>query len=161
LAAVVVAAGTVGAMAQMGAGGGDPSAAAMSKLTRVYGNLNFSATAVMTISGKQKMPPMSFDIAISGGKTRMLIDMTKMMSAGGASKGEMPDLGPMVTIVLPEKKIMYQILPNAKAYCETALTADATGDAKDSAKIERKTEGKETVEGHECEKVRNTVSARQ
>jgi hypothetical protein len=151
---------SAGAVAQMGGGpGGDPSSAAMQKLTKVYGNLGFSATAVMTVSGQKKMPPMSFEMAVSAGKTRMEMDMAKMMAASGEEAGQMPAaMGKMVTISLPEKKITYQIMPNAKAYCEMPLPDDAGGD-QDSTKVERQSEGEETVEGHACEKVRNTVTS--
>lgn len=140
--------------------GSDPVGKAMGKIADLLAKSSFSAKALMTISGaKQKMPEMEFEMVTSEGKTRIEIDFTKMMaSAGGEAEG-MPAMGKMVTISLPAKKMAYQIMTVMKAYCETPIPDAADGSA-ETPKVVRKVEGKETVEGYDCEKVRNTITTK-
>jgi hypothetical protein len=150
------------AVAGPGAGKDNNPASVFAKL---WAKQSFTATATFSFEGGQNpgmMPGgMEMKLAVSGGRSRMDIDMSKMAVGGGAGPaGMMPGLEKMTTITFPDKKMMYQIMPGLKAYCEMAIP-DSTGDSKENApKIERKVEGAEKIGDYSCEKVRNTITAK-
>lgn len=140
-----------------------PTSAAMEQLAKVMKGQSFSGRAVMTTAPntaggrKSRNPmaePMEFLMTVSDGKTRTEMDFGKMM---GGEMGAMPGLDKMISISRPDKKVMYQIVPGMKAYCEMR-TPESTGGGAD-AKVDRKIEGSETVETYVCDKVRSTITA--
>ena len=132
------------------------------QLAKLFGKSTaFSADATITVketSGKV-MQGMQVSFAMLEGKVRNDIDLSKM---GGAmppdAMAHMKQMGMdhMTTIVLTEKHLMYMVYPGLKAYCETALPSTAAGSTGKAPTIERTTLGKETVEGHDCTKVKVT-----
>jgi hypothetical protein len=143
--------------------GGDPTAKAMEKLAGIFGKKAFTARVEMTMSGSsQRAMNMEFNMAVSDGKFRTELDFGKMMaSAGaGAGAGQMPaGMDKMVTITLPSKKIVYQVMPGMKGYCEMIVPGGTAGQPGAEPKIERKAQGTENVEGHSCNKMLNTVTS--
>lgn len=139
-------------------GGGNPAQSAMERIYR-FMSQSFSARAEMTIdSPEHKMPgPMEFALTMSQGKSRMEIDMDKMVAAAGGKGGDMPGMGKMITISRPDRKVVYQVMPALKGYAEMPIS-DAAGKGDKEPKVDRKVEGAETVEGYDCERVRNTVT---
>ena len=146
-------------------GGSNPSSAAMERLAKVYKNMSFSATAVVTIeggaaSGKKfggAPGPMEFLMTISEGKTRTEMDFAKM--AGGKAGAMPPGFDKIIAISRPDKKFIYQIMPGMQAYAEMAIPEATPGQAAKDVTIDRKSQGTETIENYSCEKVLNTVTA--
>ena len=132
------------------------------QLAKVFGTgTAFSADAAITVneaSGKVMQMQMSF--AMLDGKVRTEIDMSKM--GGSLPPDAMAHLKQMgmertVTIFLPAGNVMYMVYPGQKAYCEmTPPHSTAAATPGKEPKIERTTLGKETVDGHDCTKVKVT-----
>jgi len=118
----------------------------------------------MTVTEKKKKPnpPMEMKMVIAGGKCRMEMNMAKSLAA--ENKEENFDAsefaaGSMVVISRPDRNLYYQLMPSAKAYCQMAMPESAGGKNAKEQQVERKVEGKEIVEGYECQKVFNTITA--
>ena len=133
------------------------------QLAKLFGkNSAFSADASMTVnetSGKV-MQGMQMSFAMLDGKVRTEIDMTKM---GGTLPPEalahmkQMGMGRTVTIFLPTKNVMYMIYPGMKSYCEiTPPNTTAATTAGKELKLEKTTLGHETIDGHDCTKVKVT-----
>jgi hypothetical protein len=135
--------------------GGDPTSDAMGKLANIFSQKAFSATAVMTTPGSAMN--MEFAMAMSGGKTRVEMDMSKMMGASGGAG--IPGMDKIINITLPAKKVIYQIIPGMKGYCEMPILDGSATTAGAEAKVVRKSQGMETVEGYACEKMLTTVTS--
>lgn len=142
---------------------GSSASAAMAQLTKVLGGQAFSGRAVMTTTQntaggrKSRSPmtgPMEFLMTVSGEKTRTEMDFGKMM---GGEMGAMPGMDKMISISRPDKKVIYQIIPGMRAYCEMPIPEAQA--AAGNARVDRKVEGSETVETYVCDKVRNTITA--
>lgn len=144
--------------------GGDPSRGVMERFSAVLKSQSFSATMVFSASPARErspMPPMESKFYVLQGMSRIEIDMAKAMAA--ASKhggGGMPGLDKMIVIARPDKKVSYQVMPGLEAYCETAIPKDVSDQTDASAKIDRKADGSESVEGFECDKFINTVTTK-
>ena len=136
--------------------GGDPTSDAMEKLASIFAQKAFSATAVMTTPGSGMN--MEFNMAMSGGKTRVEMDMAKMMGASGGA-GMPPGMDKIINITIPAKKVIYQIIPGMKGYYEMPIPDKSAAGAVADAKVVRKSQGMETVEGYACEKMLTTVTA--
>lgn len=135
---------------------------ALSKFQQIWGQKTMSARVVMTASGSERagnMGPMEFDVKMSKGNVRMEMDMAKMAAGagGGSEKGMPPGMGKMITITRPDKKVIYQVMPEMNAYYEMPLTNTASEKA-EAAKIARKVEGSEKVDTYTCDKIRNTIT---
>jgi hypothetical protein len=138
--------------------GGDPTSDAMGKLANIFAQKSFSATAVMSTSGgSDRGMNMEFNMAMSGGKTRVEMDMSKMMGASGGAG--IPGMDKIINITLPTKKVIYQIIPGMKGYCEMPILDGSATTAGAEAKVVRKSQGMETVEGYVCEKMLTTVTS--
>jgi len=140
--------------------GSDPTSDAMGKLANIFARKAFSATAVMTTPGGASGRGMNMEFAMfmSGGKTRVEMDMAKMMGATGGA-GMPPGMDKIINITIPAKKVIYQIIPGMKGYYEMPIpdgTASAPGA---EAKVVRKSQGVDTVEGYVCEKMLTTITS--
>lgn len=155
LLAVLVAGFPLGVLAQAPGPGQNP----MDRFSKFFNTVSFSAKAVVTATGtSRKVPTMEFDMAVSEGKTRTEIDMGKMMAEAGGRGA--PDMGKMISIFIPSKKLSYQIMPAMNGYCEMPIPEAARSGDADIPNVERKVLGTETVEGYECSKVLNTVTTK-
>jgi len=148
------------------AAGNDPSSpasTAMEKLQKVMSKQSLTAKVVMTMTGSArsaKAGSMEFQMTLSKGKSRMDMDMGKMAAASGAPAGSMPPgLDKMVMISRPDKKVVYNVMPGLNAYAEIAIP-DAKATGAEAPKVDRKVLGTEKVDKYNCEKVLNTVTAK-
>jgi hypothetical protein len=150
--AVSVAAVLAGATvwAQPGRGGPPGMSASMARL---FGdNKAFTANVVTTAKGSSDSGPMSMEMKMSvlDGKTRVEMDMGKMkgegMTAGRAAQ-------------MKHKKMNYMVFPGLSAYAEMAMSDKQVADAMDNSKIEKASLGKETIDGHPCEKNKVTITS--
>lgn len=162
-AAVVAMATSLAISAQdMGSMGGSPQM--MEHLTQVFGKTSaFSVTMKAETKDPQSGKVMKLEMPMSylAGQARTELDFAKMgASAGGEQDGaaaamaQMAAMGmdKMISITVPEKNMVYMIIPGLKGYCEIkppAAPADAAGK---EPKLEIVDLGKETVDGHACTK---------
>jgi hypothetical protein len=118
----------------------------------------FSAHADMRVlnkAGKESdFMPMNF--ALLDGRWRMDIDVSQVRST------EMPaqlipslklmGMDQMNIIMRPDEKIILSCYPHMKSYVETAMTLQEEAAAARNFKMEKTKLGRETVDGHPCEK---------
>ncbi len=124
----------------------------------------FSARAEMRVLDKNKKEtdfmPMNF--ALLDGRWRMDIDVSQIRSS------EMPaqlipslklmGMDQMDVIMRPDEKIILSCYPRMKAYVETSMTLQEEAAVSRNFKIERTHIGRETVDGHPCEKEKVTLT---
>ncbi|MEW6305320.1 MAG: hypothetical protein AB1705_17730 [Verrucomicrobiota bacterium] len=103
-------------------------------------------------------------IAILDGKSRFEIDMSKAkgggLPPGAAEQMKAMGMAEIITISRPDKKVSFMVYPGLKGYVEQTMPEDALRDA-DSFKLETTAMGKETIDGHPCEKMKFTVADNQ
>jgi hypothetical protein len=130
-------------------------------LAKFFGaNKAFSAQAEALVRAKPTSEtstiPMGF--ALLDGKIRMELDLTrirsKQMTPEAVSMVKQMGMNRMVSVIAPEKKLMYVLYPLLQAYVELPLTEDQSGELK----IETSEAGKEAVEGHPCAKRKVVVT---
>jgi len=150
-AALALAAGTV--TAQTGGPGGGMSA----NMNKFFaGNKTFSADVGSSMQSSQLPNPVSMDIKMFmlDGKTRVEMDMSKAKGLPPQQIAMMKKLGAdkTITIERPDKKATYIIFPGMSAYAVMPMTDKEVKDAMDDSKLEKTSVGKETIDGHPCEK---------
>jgi Domain of unknown function (DUF4412) len=142
-------------------GGANTMNAAMLKL---FGsNTAFTAKADVHVVDKAKQQtdmPMVF--ALLDGKTRMETDLGQIKSTAAvpALVPTLKRLGmdQMIVISRPDKKIILNIYPRAKAYAEIAVSREESDAADKNYKLEKTPQGKETIDGHACQKNKVTLT---
>lgn len=133
-------------------------------MAKFFGNNTaFTATVTATIldaQGKESITmPMSY--ALLEGRIRSEVDMTQVKSKeleGSAASLRQMGMDRTVSIVRPDKQIVFVIYPSLRAYAETPMAKDQTGNANQEYKIDSTPLGSETVDGHACQKNKVTVS---
>ena len=141
--------------------GGSPSGpkfdGAMAKL---FGdNSAFTATLEFQIQPKpDETITMPGKVAFDSGKARFEMNLSgaKGLPMPPSAVAQMKSMGldQMITISLPEKKLLYLIYPGLQSYVENPLPAAKLG-TNDTFKVETTELGKDTVDGHVC--VKNKV----
>jgi hypothetical protein len=128
-------------------------------MTKMFGdNKNFTANAELNLQDQKQGAPMSMAMVfiMSDGKMRTELDMTQIK--GGqfppSAMASMKQMGmdKMVSISRPDKKVTYMVYPNLKAYAEMPMSEQQTAAMGKDVKIEKTSLGKETINGHPCEK---------
>jgi outer membrane lipoprotein-sorting protein len=143
-------------------GRSNPASAAMDKISKILNQQSLTARVVATVptTGESKVPQIEFLMTMSKGKSRIEMDMGKMMGAASGGKSTMPaGMGKMVTITRPDKKVIYQVMPDLNAYCEMQIP-DATAGKAEVPKMDRKVQGTEMVDKYKCQKVLTTVTTK-
>jgi hypothetical protein len=141
--------------AQPGMGGPGPGFDAM--LTKFFGEVKgFTATAEMNMKGNGDTMSMPLDFALLDGKVRMDMDLSKMksekMPPGMGAQLKQMGMDRMATIVDPKKKTTLMIYPGLKSYADMPMPEEQAKMADKEPKMETTDLGKETVEGHACNK---------
>jgi hypothetical protein len=157
-----LAACTLPTLAQMGA----PSTPGLNAaLTKLFGSTTaFSArceVSVLDKNQKEKMG-MPMDYALLDGKLRVEVDMTAIKGAGvnadQAAMMKQMGMNRIISLVLPDKKTLNLIYPAMQAYVTMPLSKDDAAVLEKEPKIEKAALGKETVDGHPCEKNKITIT---
>ena len=136
--------------------------AAMVKL--FGGNTSFSARAEFHVldAHQKETDFMPAGYSMLDGNTRMDVDMNQVKSAEvpAAAMTALKQLGMDQTVVItrPDKKLIYSIYPRAKAYAEIPMNKEETAALAADFKMEKSPLGKETVDGHECQKDKVTFT---
>jgi hypothetical protein len=151
------------ALAQPAGGGmGGGAGKYQAIFAKLYGEVKaFSATADIQIKGKNDMS-MPMEFAMLDGKTRTEMDLSQMKGAGmpegmGAQLKQM-GMERMISMVDLEKKTVQLLYPGLKAYAEMPMPKEEAELAGKEPKVERTEMGKETIEGHDCKKVKVVIT---
>lgn len=152
--------------AQMpGAGSPAGMSAAMVKL---FGDVKaFSAKAeVQVLDGSQKeMARMPMDFALLDGSIRVEMDMTQVknntMPPGAAAQLKQMGMAQIISVVRPDKKLIYVIYPEQKILLSMAMPKEEAEAAQKTPKIQKTSLGKETLDGHDCTKFKVLISDEQ
>jgi hypothetical protein len=136
--------------------------AAMVKL--FGGNTSFTARAEFHVldAHQKEIDFMPVTYAMLDGNLRMDVDMNQVKSADvpAAALAALKQMGMDQTVVItrPDKKVTYSIYPRAKAYAEIAMNKEETAALGAYFKMEKAPLGKETVDGHACQKDKVTFT---
>jgi hypothetical protein len=161
LVSLISAAPSASVLAQGMMGGGAPKDPSKG-LAGVFGKkLAFTAQAKGTVkeTPTSNAQTLEFGYALLDGRSRVEMDMTKMMGGGSNDDIEMMKqmgMDRMVILNQPDKKATWMIYPGLKAYCAIPSAEEEAADEK--AKVERTELGKETVDGHPCVKWKVTTT---
>jgi hypothetical protein len=127
-------------------------------LSKFFGDhKSFSSKAEMEMKGTpQGDTTMTMNFLLLEGKMRMEIDMGQMKSAQIPAEAiaQIKKMGmdKMTVVTRPDKKITWMIYPGLQSYAETAMTSAQIAGIESTNKIEKTSLGKETIDGHPCEK---------
>lgn len=140
-------------------GGAGGAAGMNASMVRLFGsNTNFIAKAEARVVDKkqQETTSMLMGFEMLAGKIRVDVNMADVKSR------EMPPefvatmtkmgMGEMTTILLPDQKVIISIYPGLKSYAESPMPKDDIEASTKQYKIEKTRLGKETIDGHACEK---------
>jgi hypothetical protein len=132
-------------------------------MTRLFGDIpGFSAKArVQVLDNAQKeMVSMPMDFALLEKKIRVEIDMSQTRNAsmppGAAEQLKAMGMARVVSIIRPDKQLVYVLYPTQKALMTMPLPKQ-TDPAKQPT-INKTAVGKETVDGHPCVKNKVTMT---
>jgi hypothetical protein len=157
----------LGGMAQLpglngGAGGATPGSD-FAVLSKVFGtNTAFSCKADVRVTDKNQKETISvmMDFALLDGKFRMEVDATKVknqnMPPGAADGFKQMGLDQIVTVIRPDRKMMYAIFPKISSYL-TMPIENAESVNKSTMKIEKV--GEEKIWSHLCVKNKMTITS--
>jgi hypothetical protein len=164
LMALVLAAGISTSPAQMGGGPSVPQfGGGMEKLFGA--NQTFSATTQIQASNGNTPITMSGQMSFDKGASRFEMDMSQMQGGNipPQAMAQMKSMGldKMVSITQSDKKIVYVIYPDARAYTEMTPAAPDTATTNTDAPIQITALGNETIDGHPCVKNKAVVTDKQ
>lgn len=133
-------------------------------MTQLFGDIQgFSAKArVQVLDNSQKeMVSMPMDFALLEKKIRVEIDMSQTRNAsmppGAAEQLKAMGMARVVSIIRPDKDLVYVLYPTQKSLMTMPLPKHDTDPAK-QPKITKTAVGKETVDGHPCVKNKVTMT---
>jgi hypothetical protein len=151
------------ALAQAGGGKGAPGL--NSAMPKLFGsNTNFIAKVDARVYDKnhQETTSMPMGFEMLGDRIRVEINMTQVksreMSPDFANQMKQMGMDQMTTILLPDKKVVLTIYPGLKSYAETPMDKDEVESSKKGLKVTKTHLGKETIDGHACEKEEVTLT---
>ena len=132
---------------------------------KLFGNNSaFSATMesqMTSPSGEQNMT-MTGKLAFDNGQSRFEMDMSEMKGAQRPPEAtaQMKAMGmdKMVSITVPDKKVVYLVYPNLQAYVENPIQNQEVAKSESDFKVEITELGKEAVDGHPCVKNKAVVT---
>jgi Domain of unknown function (DUF4412) len=152
---------TLAQMPGLSGGGGGMNSA----MIALFGsNTAFSARAeirVLDRTGRQS-EDLPFSYAFSNGKMRMDIDLAQFKSSDVPAQflSTLKQFGMDQTTVItrPDRKLTWSIYPHAKSYVEIPMAKEEVTAQAAHYKFDRTPQGRETVDGRDCEKVKVTLT---
>jgi hypothetical protein len=146
-------------------GGNGGSAGMNAAMVRLFGsNTNFIARAEARVVDKnqQETTSMLMGFEMLAGKIRVDINMadvkSKEMSPEFAATMKQMGMDQMSTILLPDQKVIISIYPGLKSYAESPMPKEDVDAAAMQYKLEKTHAGKETIDGHACDKENVTLT---
>ena len=150
------------ALAQMPGNGANGMSAAMVKL---FGkNTIFTAKSEFDVLDKARTQTtsMPMDFSLLDGKVRVDIDMTQVKSSlmppNFISTMKQMGMDRMATITRPDKKVTLIVYPLLKSYAEIPMSKEEAAAQQKDYKLAKTRLGKETIDGHACEKIKVTLT---
>jgi hypothetical protein len=153
--ATLVAAG-VAALAQPGPG--SPTAGLDASLNKLFGNNPaFSAKGEIKTTGDDGVDmTMTMNFTVLDNKVRSDVNMADIKSASippdAVASMKQMGIDRVVSIIRPDLKLLYLIYPGMKAYAKMPLPKEATLATNQEPPMDKTLLGKETIDGHPCEK---------
>jgi hypothetical protein len=126
-------------------------------------NTAFSSKAEFQVLNRdqKETEDMPINYAFSNGRMRMEIDLSQLRSSEVPAQflSTLKQFGMDQTIVIarPDKQLTWSIYPRAKSYAEIAMSKEEVAAQTASYKLDKSPEGRETVDGHACEKNKITL----
>jgi hypothetical protein len=155
-ALAALAACTLTGFAQMG---GAPNPGFNAALTKLFGSTTaFSSQCGVRVLDKDQKEKMSMpmEFALLDGKVRAEIDMTKLKGQGvtpeQAAQIKQMGMERVISIIRPDKKTLNLIYPAMRSCVTMPLPKEDADAIEKDSKVEKTSLGKETLDGHSCEK---------
>jgi len=130
-------------------------------MLKLFGNTTaFTSRSQVQMLDKADKETMSLplDFALLEGKIRLDLDLTKIKSKDFTPEMMAPfkqmNMTKMATVVRTDKKLTLVIYPGLQAYAEMPMSAEEKADWESNHKVEKTLLGKDTFDGHPCEKNR-------
>jgi len=130
-------------------------------MLKLFGNTTaFTSKSQVQMLDKADKETMSLplDFALLEGKIRLDLDLTKIKSKDLTPEMIAPfkqmNMTKMATVVRTDKKQTLVIYPGLQAYAETPMSSEEKADWDSKYKLEKTLLGKDTFDGHPCEKNR-------
>ena len=145
-------------------GGGQPGVnGAMLKL---FGDISgFTSTAEVRLTDKstKELTTMTMGFAMLERKVRLDLDMSRIKSKQITKEGlnalKIAGLDKLATVVRPDRKVALIIYPTIASYVEMPMSRDEASDMERTYSVSRTKLGKESIDGHPCEKYRVTLTS--
>jgi hypothetical protein len=125
----------------------------------------FAAKADMRVYDKETKEPttMQVDFSMLDGQVRMDLDMatlkTKQVNAQTLASLKTAGLDKVVTILRPQRKSAIISYPAVRSYVEMPLSPDEVADMAREFKVEKTKTGRESIDGHPCDKTKVVLTA--
>ena len=145
-------------------GGGQPGVnGAMLKL---FGDISgFTSTVEVRLTDKstKELTTMTMGFAMLERKVRLDLDMSRIKSKQITKESltslKTAGLDKLTTVVRPDRKLALIIYPAITGYVEMPMSRDEAIDMERNYAVTRTRLGKETIDGHPCEKYRVTLTS--
>ncbi len=157
LLALVLVGSTTLVQAQSFPGSGEFNGA----LLKIFGEIKaFTAKADLKVvdQGQKETVTTPADVTLLDERARFDIDLTQMKSANMPPEAVVPlkaaGMARVVTIARPDLKQVLLIYPDAKSLLRMPMPDKDVQTAKADVKVEKTALGKETIDGHACQKTK-------
>jgi hypothetical protein len=160
LACATLVLGSTRTLTAQGPGVMPGSAAGMNAaLTKLFGDVKgFSARTearILDAAGKENTS-LTMRLALLDGKLRTDLDIAQLkstqMTPGALQSLKALGMDRIVSIVRPDKNVLYLIYPGLESYAEMTIPKDEALSADTDVKLEKTRIGKETIDGQDCVK---------
>src|SRR6266540_1282077 len=163
VAVAVLMAGEAGLRAQVPGGNQTALNAAMLKLFGEVTSFTSKADVRLLEKGAKEPMTMSVDFAMLDGNARMDLDMatlkSKQLPAETLASFKAAGLDKLATIVRPDRKVTVLIYPVVRSYAEMPMSKQEAADMDRKYRVEKTKLGRETIDGHACDKTKAVVVA--
>jgi hypothetical protein len=144
---------------------GPPPTTVPAGLSKLFGNVTaFTAKCDLRVldRNEKEKAAMPMDFTLLDGKIRVDLDMTQLKGQGiqpeQAAMIKQMGMDKIISIVRPDKKMTTVIYPGMQACLNMPLPKEQAELAEATAKLDKTALGKETVDGHPCEKNKVTIT---
>ena len=128
-------------------------------MTKLFGDVTaFSARTEVRMLDKQDKESMrmTMNFALLDGKMRAEIDLAQIKTADmppeAAASLKQMGMDKMVSIVRPDRKSTLVVYPSLSAFAEVPMSPEDAADLEKKYKVTRTKAGRETIDGHPCDK---------
>jgi hypothetical protein len=130
--------------------------AAMLQLFRDIPGFSSKAEVRLVEKGEKMPTTMVMSFSMLDGNVRLDLDMatvhSKQMTADTLASLKQAGLDRLTTIVRPDRKTATLVYPAVQSFVEMPMTKEEAADMQRRFRIEKSRLGKETIDGHPCEK---------